>query len=61
MAILKVKYTVEVEQTIEWPDDELDNLNYDNLMCNLDVDNKDDHTYEDIKSITKNGKRFDFE
>jgi len=61
MAILKVIYTVTIEETIDWPDDELEDLNYDNLMTNLNVDDKDDYQYEEIKSITKNDREFWFD
>jgi hypothetical protein len=61
MAILKVIYTVTIEETIDWPDDELEDLNYDNLMANLNVDDKDDYQYEEIKSITKNDREFWFD
>ena len=38
MAKFRVMYTMVIEQDIEWPDDELDGLNYDNMLLNCDVD-----------------------
>ena len=35
---LLVKYTVTLEQTVDWPDDELEDFSYENLLCNLDID-----------------------
>ena len=60
MAKFKVKYTVTIEETINWPDDELDNFDYDNLMINLNIEEKDDYQYEEIISINKDGESFYF-
>lgn len=60
MAILKVKYTMIVEQDIVWPDDELDDLNYENLMCNLDQDEAHEWQIDDITEIEKDGEEFNF-
>lgn len=35
MAIVTVKYSMEVTEVLEWPDNELDLLTYENLECNL--------------------------
>ena len=61
MATIRVKYTVEFEETIDWPDDELESLTYDNLLINLDFENNHDFVYEDITRIVKDGVEFDFE
>lgn len=61
MARLKVRYTVSVEEYIDWPDDELENLNYENLLCNCDVDNAHDKEVHNIESIAKDGISFWFE
>jgi len=61
MAILKVQYLVRVTETIDWPDDELDDLTYDNLMTNLNLGGNEDVTYEEIINITKDNKHFNFE
>jgi hypothetical protein len=61
MAKLTVRYNVIVYETIDWPDDEMDNLNYDNLLCNLDIENSSEHIVEEITDIQKNGVEFNFE
>jgi hypothetical protein len=61
MATIKVKYLVEMTQEIEWPDDELDNLDYVSLVCNCDP--CDDYVSSldfDIQEVTLNGKNHDF-
>ena len=60
MAKLRIKYTMVIEEDIDWPDDEIENLTYDNLLINLDVDKAHDVQYEDIASITKDDKEFNF-
>ncbi len=60
MAKLRVKYTMIVEQDIDWPDDELGDLNYENLMINLDHDDAHEWQVDDIQEITKNGEDFNF-
>lgn len=60
MATLEVEYTVKVKQTIHWPDDELDNLNYDNLMVNLDPAIANDiGEPEEISNVKKNGEQYE--
>ena len=61
MAKFKVKYTMQFTQEIEWPDDELEDLNYDSMLNNLSHEQSEDYTYEDIIDISKDGHRFDFE
>ena len=61
MAKFRVKYTMVIEQDIEWPDDELDGLNYDNMLLNCDVDEAHEKQYDDIIEITKDGVDYDFE
>lgn len=61
MAKFTVKYTMEFTQEIDWPDDELDNLNYDLMLYNLNHEVSFDHTYEEITAISKDGIDFDFE
>lgn len=61
MALLRVKYTMTVEQDIDWPDDELDDLNYENLMVNLDQDEAHEWQIDDIQEMTKNGQEFYFD
>lgn len=60
MALLRVKYTMTVEQDIDWPDDELDDLNYENLMINLDQDQAHEWQIDDIQEMTKGGQEFYF-
>jgi hypothetical protein len=61
MAKVKVKYLIEMVQEIEWPDDELDNLTYDSLMCNCDPNTAEivDSDFE-IYDVTLNGKDHNF-
>lgn len=61
MALLRVKYTMTVEQDIDWPDDELDDLNHENLMVNLDQDDAHEWQIDDIQEMTKNGQEFYFD
>ena len=61
MAKLTVRYNVVVYETINWPDDELDDLSYDSLLCNLDIENSSEHNIEDITSIQKDGEEFNFD
>lgn len=61
MATLRVKYTMTVEQDIDWPDDELDDLNHENLMCNLDQDEAHEWQIDDIVEMTKDGEEFYFD
>lgn len=61
MAKFRVKYTMTVEQDIEWPDDELDGLNYDNILLNCDVNEAHEQQYSDIIEITKDGVDYNFE
>ena len=60
MAEIKVKYTVIIEEVIDWPDDELENLTYDNLLLNCEVDNARSVDYDDIIEIKKDDKYFQF-
>lgn len=60
MAIIKVKYTKTFEQTIDWPDDELENLNYDSLLCNLDLYEGIDVNEDELNYIWKDGIEFNF-
>ena len=60
MAKLTVRYNVVVYQTIDWPDDELENLTYDNLLCNLDINESSEHEIEDITAMQKNDEEFYF-
>lgn len=61
MATLRVKYTMTVEQDIDWPDDEMDDLNHENLMCNLDQDEAHEWQIDDIVEMTKDGEEFYFD
>ena len=60
MAIFRVKYTMTVEQDIEWPDEELEDLNYDNMLINCDVDESHEQQYDNIIEITKDGEDYNF-
>lgn len=60
MAILRVKYTMIVEQDIDWPDDELCDLNYENLIINLDQDEAHEWQINYIEEMKKDGEDFYF-
>ena len=60
MAKLRVKFNVEVTQYIDWPDNELNELTYENLECNLDMDKSTRFEHGDIVDIQKNGEEFNF-
>jgi len=60
MAKISVRYTVVVYEDIDWPDDELEDLTYDNLLVNLDIEKSTEHTIEEITSIQKDDKEFYF-
>ena len=61
MAKISVRYTVVVYEDIDWPDDELEDLTYDNLLVNLDIEKSTEHTIEEITSIQKDDKEFYFD
>ena len=61
MAKVEVEYTVKIKQTINWPDDEMGDFTYDNLCCNLDVDEGSfEHGTEDITNVTVDGQHHAF-
>ena len=60
MAKLRVEYIVTLVEFIEWPDDEIQNLNYENLTSNLDMDKSSECTYGDIVHLEKDGEEFYF-
>jgi hypothetical protein len=47
-------------QYIDWPENEIADLNYENLHCNLDMDKSSECEYGDITHIEKDGKEFNF-
>lgn len=58
---VRVKYTVEIIQEISWPKDELEHLNYDNLLCNLDTDDPTSQKLlGDILDVKVDGVDFEF-
>jgi len=59
MPKLTVKYTVEYTETIDWPEDEVDALNFDNLACNLNPEESACGDV-DISSVLENGLEYDF-
>ena len=60
MATIKVTFTVQATQEIEWPDDELDALDYDNLCANIDIDKASISDDFDIIGVLKNGEWHNF-
>ncbi len=62
MAKVKVTYTVVVTQTIDWPDDEMEDFDHDNLMLNLDPSHlNSDAEIDDIYSVKVNGVEHHFD
>ncbi len=61
MAKVIIEFTVKFKQTLDWPDGELCEFTYDNLLCNLEP-SEDDITDDDfdISSVKLNGKEYDF-
>lgn len=55
MAKISVEYTATVQQVINWPDDELDDLNLENIECNLDISEATNITVNEITTVKKNG------
>lgn len=57
MAKVVVTYMVEMEQVIDWPDDELDSLNHENLVNNCEPENSQisDDDFQ-IMTVLVNGK-----
>jgi len=48
-------------QTIEWPEDEMDDFNLANLECNLEPDDAQEQSSElDLYHVTKDGEPHDF-
>jgi len=61
MAKVQVVYTVEYIETMDWPDDEMDGFNHDNLVCNCNPDRASVENYNyEIKNVTVNGESHDF-
>ncbi len=60
MAIIKVKYTKAFEQTIDWPEDEMESFTYDSLLCNLDIDKSIEQAEDEIIYLWKDGIEYDF-
>ena len=60
MAKVKVQYFAKVTQTIYWPDDEMNDFNYENLECNLDPTDADVIDAEGIFDVHVNGERHEF-
>ncbi len=61
MAKLTVKYTVIVYEDIDWPDDEMEFLNYESLLTNLDIEKSTEYTIEEIITVQKDDKEFYFD
>jgi hypothetical protein len=60
VAKIEVEYIVKVRQKIDWPDDEMDDFNYDNLEANLDPNDSDPVEVENIITVKVNGKNHNF-
>ena len=57
MAKVIVEYTASFKQTLDWPDDELDGFNHNNLQANLSPSGDDLVSYEfEILDVNLNGK-----
>lgn len=60
MARVKVQFTATITQIINWPDDEIEHLNYDNVMANFDSTSAHSVEVDEISDITVDGKEFYF-
>jgi len=60
MAKVIVEYTVKIKQTLDWPDDELGDFNYENLEANLEPTIDDVQSDYDISSVILNGEQHYF-
>jgi len=63
MPTITVTYTQTrtMTQTIEWPEDEMDDFNLANLECNLEPDDAQEQSSElDLYHVTKDGEPHDF-
>jgi hypothetical protein len=61
MAKVEVTYTARITQTLDWPDDELDDFNYNNLQANLEPTEDDIDGQEfDILDVKLNGQDHSF-
>lgn len=61
MAKVKVTYVATMVETIDWPDDEMDNFNYENLCVNLDPEKAASCSPDvEIETVLVNGKSHDF-
>lgn len=60
MASIKVNFTVNYTTTIDWPDDEMEDLTYENLECNLDIYDSHVLSVNEIQSVKVNGKEHYF-
>lgn len=60
MAKIRVKYTVEVEQIIDWPDDEMEFFNHDNLVANCEPNDFTTMSRPELISVKVNGKDHNF-
>ncbi|MCF6459078.1 hypothetical protein [Pseudoalteromonas sp. MMG024] len=61
MAKVQVKFLVEMEQEIDWPEDEMEDFNYDSLVCNLDHENAVLVTHDhELLNVTVDGERHEF-
>ena len=61
MKKIRVEYLVKYSQIIEWANEDIINLDYDNLHERLEVDAATANVveYEDIVSIRENGKEIE--
>ena len=50
MPKVRVKYTVEVTEYIDWAEDEMKDFDYDTLLCNLDPEK--DSSLKVVEEIT---------
>ncbi len=61
MAKIYVKYTSIVVETFDWPDDEMDDFNEDNLLENIGTDLGDTEIIEkEIVKTLVNGEKWEF-
>ena len=60
MPLITVEYTAIITEEIFMTDEEAKNLDYDELYEKINIENRTDLCYDDIRSTKKDGEEFDF-
>ena len=57
---VKVRFSVSMIQTIDWPEDEMEDFNYDNLHANLDHEKGSANYDYEVLDVKVDGENYDF-